>query len=556
MLQSLHIQNYALIDHLDIDFHPGFSVITGETGAGKSIILGALGMILGQRADTRSIQPEAKRCIVEAIFDLSGFDASSFFETNNLDFDGVECIVRRELSQNGKSRAFINDTPVSAGLLKELSGHLIDIHSQHQNLLLNEERFQLDILDTIAGNADIRKEYAAHFKTWKAAEKAYRDFMEKVEREKNNYDYLSFQLSEIDNARLNPDEQKELEEESMMLENAETIKQGLYNADRLLSAEDEGIGSKLNDCVHTLRNLAEVYPEARQLSERVDSCAIELDDIAQEVSDKLENFSFEPHRLDEVNDRLSLIYALEKKHRCDDIGSLLSYAESLRSQIGDLENSEDVALRLKAEADHMKQSTLRCAARLTSSRRQAAHAVEKGMEERLRPLGMPNVHFEVSLTPLSHPEESGADAATFRFSANKNTPLQDIAQVASGGEIARVMLSLKAMLTAQARQSTIIFDEIDTGVSGRIAEKMALMMKEMSQSGRQVISITHLPQIAALGQYQYKVYKEDGNNATTTHIRELTPEERVTEIAHLLSGEHLTDAAISNAKELLNPKTL
>lgn len=556
MLRNLHIQNYALIESLDIEFHPGFSVITGETGAGKSIILGALGMILGQRADLRSIKQGAKRCVVEAIFDLSGFDVKSFFDDNNLDFDGVECIVRRELSATGKSRAFINDSPVSVTLLRELSSRLIDIHSQHQNLLLNDVQFQLGVVDTVAKNDALLSEYHTLYKAWKEAGKSYQDVLSKTDKDKENFDFLSFQLNEIDQARLQPDEQKELEEESTMLENAESIKGGLYRADRLLSDEDKGISVRLSECLDVLRDLNDVFPETQTLCERLDSCTIEIDDIAQEVSDKLENFNFEPGRLNDVNDRLSTIYALEKKHKCPDIQSLLDYANRLRTQIDNVENSDALLAQLKEDVRRMKEATVACAGRLTATRQKAAVKIEKEMVERLQVLGMPNIRFEVAVEARKEPDTHGMDNITFRFSANKNAPLQDLAQIASGGEIARVMLSLKAMITARTQLSTIIFDEIDTGISGRIAEKMALVMRQMSQSGRQVISITHLPQIAALGEYQYKVYKDEKGETTETRIRELTPDERVIEIAHLLSGEKLTDAAINNAKELLNPKII
>lgn len=556
MLRNLHIQNYALIESLDIDFHPGFSVITGETGAGKSIILGALGMILGQRADVRSIKQGTKRCVVEATFDLSGFDVKSFFDDNNLDFDGVECIVRRELAVTGKSRAFINDTPVPATLLRELSSRLIDIHSQHQNLLLSDVQFQMGVVDTVAKNDALRSEYDALYKAWKDAEKSYKNVLEKTDKDKDNFDFLSFQLNEIDKARLQPDEQEELEEESTMLENAESIKGGLYRADRLLSDEDKGVSSKLSECLDILRDLNDVFPETRALCERLDSCTIEIDDIAQEVSDKLENFNYEPGRLDFVNERLSTIYALEKKHHCENIQALLDYADRLRSQIDNVENSEALIAQLKEDVRRMKNAVTECATRLTGTRRESAKKIEKEMMERLKDLGMPNIRFEVSIEPREEPDSHGMDNVTFRFSANKNAPLQDLAQIASGGEIARVMLSLKAMLSARTQLSTIIFDEIDTGISGRIAEKMALVMRQMSQSGRQVISITHLPQIAALGDFQYKVYKDEKGETTETHIRELSPDERIIEIAHLLSGEKLTDAAINNAKELLNPKII
>ena len=551
MLRSLHIQNYALIENLDITFYPGFSVITGETGAGKSIILGALGLILGQRTDVKAIKQSAKRCVVEAVFDLSHFDLETFFESNDLDFDN-ECIVRREVTDTGKSRAFINDTPVSAALLKELSSYLIDIHSQHQNLLLNQPRFQLNVLDTVAKDSQQQKAYTQAYQAWKSTEHAFREFSERLARQQSEIDYMSFQWRELSEARLQSDEQQALEEESLMLENAEAIKSDLYATDATLSTDERGTVAMLHETLRHLRNLAKVFPNAKPLLERMESSAIEIEDIAQEVSSLQENFSFDPRRLDEVTDRLNLIYSLEKKYRADSVAQLIQKAEDLHCQLNGLENSEETLNQFRAESQRTLKTATEQAAMLSATRCQAARRVEAEMQERLRLLGMPNIRFEVSLTPSPQLQESGADQVQFLFSANKNTPLQDLAQIASGGEMARVMLALKAMLADNTRLSTVIFDEIDTGVSGQIAEQMARMMKAMSHSGRQVISITHLPQIASLGECHYKVYKEDSAETTATHIRQLSPDERVTEIAQLLSGAQLTDAAVNNARELLS----
>ena len=551
MLRSLHIQNYALIENLDITFYPGFSVITGETGAGKSIILGALGLILGQRTDVKAIKQGTKRCVVEAVFDLSHFDLETFFESNDLDFDS-ECIVRREVTDTGKSRAFINDTPVSAALLKELSSYLIDIHSQHQNLLLNQPRFQLNVLDTVAKDSQQQKAYTQAYQAWKSAEHAFREFSERLARQQSEIDYLSFQWRELSEARLQPDEQQTLEEESLMLENAEAIKSDLYATDAALSTDERGTVAMLHEALRHMRNLAKVFPNAKPLLERMESSAIEIEDIAQEVSSLQENFSFDPHRLDEVTDRLNLIYSLEKKYRTDSVAQLIQKAEDLHRQLDGLENSEETLNQLRTESQRTLKAASEQAAALSAARRQAARCVETEMQERLRLLGMPNIRFNVLLTPSPQLQESGADQVQCLFSANKNIPLQDLAQIASGGEMARVMLALKAMLADNTRLSTVIFDEIDTGVSGQIAEQMARMMKAMSHSGRQVISITHLPQIASLGECHYKVYKEDSAETTATHIRQLSPDERVTEIAQLLSGAQLTDAAVNNARELLS----
>ena len=550
MLQSLHIQNYALIENLDITFYPGFSVITGETGAGKSIILGALGLILGQRTDVRAIKQGAKRCVVEAVFDLSHFGLESFFENNGLDFDG-ECIVRREMTDSGKSRAFVNDTPVAAVLLKELSPYLIDIHSQHQNLLINQATFQLNVLDTVADNAELLRAYFNAYHIWKDADRALQDFQERLAREQSEFDFLSFQLHELSDARLQADEQQTLEEESLILENAETIKSELYTADAALSAEDSGTVARLHEALRHLSNLATVFPDTKALHERLDSAIIEIEDIAQEIASLQENFSFDPQRLDAVTDRLNLIYSLQKKYRVNTVSELIEKAQALQQQLDGLENSEETLAQLRQESQRALSAATQAAARLTETRQKAARRVESEMQERLRLLNMPNIRFEVALSAAPQLQESGADQVQFLFSANKNTPLQDLSLIASGGEIARVMLSLKAMLADSTSQSTVIFDEIDTGVSGQTAEQMARMMKAMSHNGRQVISITHLPQIAAHGEHHYKVYKEDHAETTATHIRQLSPDERVTEIAQLLSGTQLTEAALNNARELL-----
>ena len=550
MLQSLHIQNYALIENLDITFYPGFSVITGETGAGKSIILGALGLILGQRTDVRAIKQGAKRCVVEAVFDLSHFGLESFFENNGLDFDG-ECIVRREMTDSGKSRAFVNDTPVAAVLLKELSPYLIDIHSQHQNLLINQATFQLNVLDTVADNAELLRAYFNAYHIWKDADRALHDFQERLAREQSEFDFLSFQLHELSDARLQADEQQTLEEESLILENAETIKSELYTADAALSAEDSGTVARLHEALRHLSNLATVFPATKALHERLDSAIIEIEDIAQEIASLQENFSFDPQRLDAVTDRLNLIYSLQKKYRVNTVSELIEKTQALQQQLDGLENSEETLAQLRQESQRALSAATQAAARLTETRQKAARRVESEMQERLRLLNMPNIRFEVALSAAPQLQESGADQVQFLFSANKNTPLQDLSLIASGGEIARVMLSLKAMLADSTSQSTVIFDEIDTGVSGQTAEQMARMMKAMSHNGRQVISITHLPQIAAHGEHHYKVYKEDHAETTATHIRQLSPDERVTEIAQLLSGTQLTEAALNNARELL-----
>jgi len=560
MIKNIHIENYALIEHLDIDMHSGFSVITGETGAGKSIILGAIGLLLGQRADIKAIKTGASRCTVEASFDIKCYNLESFFNENDLDFDGTECIIRRELTSAGKSRAFINDSPVQLSLLKELGEKLIDVHSQHKNLLLGKEDFQLNILDIMASNAELLTSYKKEYKLYKEFCRKLEEAIASSKQSKDDEDYLRFQLSQLAEAELNDGEQKELEEESETLSHAEDIKQALYRAQGALN--DEG---GCNDAlqlvkasIQALGNINNIYTPSNDLSERLDSCYIELKDIADEIASKCDEIEYNPTRLEWVNERLNTIYTLEQKHHVESIKELLDIQKELEEKLSIIDNSDEFIEEIKAKRDEQFKKASKLAGELSKNRKDAAILVEKKMTELLLPLGMPNVQFKVELTPVTEKDgekvtlsPSGIDVVSFLFSANKNSALQDVTQVASGGEIARVMLSLKALIAGAVKLPTIIFDEIDTGVSGSIAEKMAKIMKDMGDNERQVISITHLPQIAALGSSHYKVYKEDNEDSTVSHIIELTTEQRVEELAHMLSGEQLTDAALENAKSLL-----
>ena len=552
MLKSLFIQNYALIDTLDIRFEPGFSVITGETGAGKSIILGAIGLLLGQRADTRSIKSGTSKCIIEALFDLSAYGMENFFERNDLEFDGKECIVRREITTSGKSRAFVNDTPASVGQLKELGEMLIDVHSQHQNLLLNKENFQLKVIDILAHDKEELSAYKAAFSAYKKAEKQLCEAKQAAEKAREEEDYLAFQLEQLESAALKSGEQEELEQESELLSHAEEIKQTLYQAGQILDNDRNGILDALKEAHHLLDNLTRAYPDGNELATRMESCYIELKDLAGEIAGRTEQIEFNPERMAYVSERLNTIYELEQKHRADTLDELIAIENDYREKLNAIAHSDAHLQTLQAESDKAREQMAAQAARLTALRRKAAALTEEQMKERLIPLGIPHVRFKVELTPKEEPDETGADKINFLFSANRSGPLQPIAQVASGGEIARVMLSLKAMISGAVKLPTIIFDEIDTGVSGNIAEKMARIMQEMGDMNRQVVSITHLPQIAAFGTTHYKVYKEDRPEGTTSHIVRLDEQGRVEEIAHMLSGSTLTDAAINNAKELLN----
>lgn len=550
MLRSLYIQNYALIEKLDIAFEGGFSVITGETGAGKSIILGAMGLLLGQRADVKAIRVGASKCIIEARFDISSYDMRPFFGENELEYED-ECILRREVYASGKSRAFINDTPVSLGQMKELGEQLIDIHSQHQNLLLNKEGFQLNVLDLLAhDDADIQA-YQTIYREWRQAEQDLEALIAMAEKNRSDEDYLRFQWEQLEEAQLTSGEQEELEQEAEMLSHAEDIKTGLYRAGQLLSADEGGVLGALKECQNSLQVLRTMYVPVGELTERMEALYIELKDISREIADREETVEFNPTRLDEVNERLNLIYTLEQKHHVDTVDELLALEREYASKLSAITSSDEDIERLKIRSAALLEEVKKQAAVLTEARRQAALEVERQMASRLIPLGMPNVRFQVEMGVRKEPGIHGADTVSFLFSANKNGTLQSISSVASGGEIARVMLSVKAMIAGAVKLPTIVFDEIDTGVSGEIADRMADIMQEMGDSDRQVISITHLPQIAARGRVHYKVYKQDNEQETNSHIRRLTEEERVEEIAHMLSGATLTEAALNNARALL-----
>ncbi len=550
MLRSLYIQNYALIEKLDIDFGSGFSVITGETGAGKSIILGAIGLLLGQRADVKSIRQGAAKCVIEARFEIAGYGMRPFFEENELEYED-ECILRREVYASGKSRAFINDTPASLVQMKELGEQLIDVHSQHQNLLLNKEGFQLNVLDILAHDEEELNNYQSLHREWKQVQQDLEDLIVLAEQNKADEDYIRFQLEQLEDAQLAAGEQEELEQEADTLSHAEEIKAGLFRAGQVMNSDEGGLLSALKECLNTMLGLQKVYPSAGELAERLESSYIELKDISQEVSGKEEEIEFNPVRLEEVNDRLNLIYTLQQKHRVTTVDELLALADDYAAKLANITSSDEQIEELKVRSEALYSKVKKQAAVLTKLRTAAAREVEKQMAARLIPLGMPNVRFRVEIGARKEPGVHGADTVNFLFSANKNGALQSISSVASGGEIARVMLSVKAMIAGAVRLPTIVFDEIDTGVSGEIADRMADIMQEMGDSDRQVISITHLPQIAARGRAHYKVYKQDNETETNSHIRRLADEERIEEIAHMLSGATLTDAALNNAKALL-----
>ena len=554
MLKQLYIKNFTLIDELDITFHSGFSVITGETGAGKSIILGALHLLLGARADSKQIKNGSSKCVVEAHFDLSHYGLETFFDEFGIDYDANDCIIRREVNDNGKSRAFVNDTPVALTTMRELGEQLIDIHSQHQNLLLQKEDFQLNVVDIIADNAQLRQSYLQAYNEYHKATKRFNDFQEASQKSKENEEFLRFQFSELDKAKLVAGEDEELEQQSRTLSHVEDIKSALYDASSALSSEDGGCVEKTKNASSRLHDITEVFPEIKDVDERLSSAYIELKDIAQEIERKLENVDFDPRQLDEINSRLDLIYALEQKFHASSVDELINEYKRLQDELASIDGGDEQLEQLQQEMQEKYDVAMKLARKLSDARKKAAQKVEEGLKQRLVPLGIPNVKFKIEFKDRDC-SPSGIDKVSFLFSANSSTALQPVSQVASGGEISRVMLSLKAMISGAVKLPTIIFDEIDTGVSGRVAEKMAQIMKEMGDNHRQVLSITHLPQIAAIGATHYKVSKEETAQGTISHMQMLTEQERIEEIAQMLSGSDISEAAIANAKTLLKNST-
>lgn len=550
MLTHLYITNYALIEELDIDFHDGFSVITGETGAGKSIILGALGLLLGKRADAQAIKNGEKKCCIEASFDIRSLNLKSFFADNDIDNDDTECILRREVINTGKSRAFINDTPVSLTQLKELGTYLIDIHSQHQNLLMNQEDFLLDIVDTIAGNQSLRETYLHTFEAWKRAQTLLLELQARAEKDQANQDYLKFQIQQFQEANLSEGEQEELEQEASTLNHAEDIKQALFAACAPLVSEELRLLEELKNGTQKLESISAVYPQAQEMAERLNSAYIELEDLSSELEKVQMEIEFDPIRQNFVEERLNTIYSLEQKHKVSTIAELLQIYDDLQKRLNEIENIDETLKEKEKEVEQQLGALAKSAKALTKSRETAAKTIAKSLIEQLQTLGMPHVKLEFSLTPKSSFDRNGSDTISLLFSANKNRPLQDVAAIASGGEIARLMLSLKALIAKSKALPTIIFDEIDTGVSGTMAEKMALTMQQIADNC-QVLCITHLPQIAALGAHHYRVYKVEGDDKTTSHISLLSQDERIKEIANMLTGSEMTEAAINNAKSLL-----
>ncbi len=550
MLKSLFIQNFVLIDSLDIRFEKGFSVITGETGAGKSIILGALSLVLGQRADGKSIKKESDKCIIEAVFDVSKYQMESFFIGHDLDYDADCCILRRELYSSGKSRAFVNDSPVSLNVLRELGAQLIDIHSQHQNLLLGDNRFQLKVIDVMAENEILLILYKKEYTRYQGLRKELKELKRLAESSKQEEDYIRFQLDQLNEADLKQGEQEELELEQETLSHAEEIKGSLYKVAELLNGEEYGVVQLLKESLSTTEFLLRYFPKAGEVSERIRSSYIDLSDLASEVDVMKEDVEFNPERLDWVNERLNVLYSLQQKHRVSTVAELIALRDQYAERLLAIDSFDERITSLEQELDVSYKELLQQASVLSEQRKVASVAMASQLEKMIVPLGMPNARFRVDIEPRVEPESDGMDDVRFMFSANKSAELQPVAQTASGGEISRLMLCIKAMIAGFTALPTIIFDEVDTGVSGDIADKMGDIMKTLGTK-MQVFAITHLPQIAAKGQAHYFVYKRDEGDRTVTRIKQLNDKERVKEVARMLSGASLTEASLANARDLL-----
>jgi DNA repair protein RecN (Recombination protein N) len=550
MLQSLTIQNYALISQLKIDFSAGFSVITGETGAGKSIILGALSLILGQRAEAKSIKQNEDKCLIEGVFDVSSYQLEPFFTEKELEYDAHSCILRREIWSSGKSRAFINDSPVGLNDLKELGAFLIDIHSQHQNLLLADNHFQLQVLDVLAQNKDLKNGYQAAYKEYVSINRQLKELKEKIKNQQTEEDYIRYQFKQLNEAHLQTGEQTALEHEAETLSHVEEIKSGLYRIEQLLSTDETGIVPALKDSLNQALSLKKIQQASEEITERLQTAYLDLKDLAMEISSKQEKLEFNPERLQEVSARLDLIYSLQQKHRLDSVEKLIELRDNFDKQIREIDYSDEELAQLEKKSATFYAKVMQIAESLSKTRKKAALLLEKQLTEKISVLGMPNMRFNAELTQKESPDSTGKDEVVYLFSANKNVELKPVAQTASGGEISRLMLGIKALIAGTMALPSIIFDEIDTGVSGEIADKMGDIMCQLGNI-MQVIAISHLPQIAAKGESQFHVYKEESKGLAETHIRQLSEEERIQEIARILSGSKLTDAAIENAKELL-----
>lgn len=558
MLKHLTINNYILIESLDMDLNPDFSVMTGETGAGKSIILDALGLLMGQRADTQCIMPGAAKCFVEGVFDVTNDDLCHLFEENELDYEPSECILRREVSNNGKSRAFVNDTPVNVSILKKIALRLLDIHSQHSNLLLDDSTFQLGIVDTIAAHNDILSQYKESYSRIVEASRKLKELKENLAKRQDEEDYLRYQLEQLESFNPQQGEDEYLKLQQNELTHAEDIKVALGSIDSMLCGDNndaDGVVDTMNRVCQIMRQIIHVYPSADEYLTRLETALIEVRDIAGDLSGKAEDIEYNPERLQKINDRLDALYALEQKHHVNSSEDLMALAEDIRSQLNVLTDASDNIQALQEEISFETTVANKLAAKLSSERQKAAGKVKEIVEKALAAMDMPAAKFVVDIQSSKELNPYGMDIITFLFSANNSLPLRPLAEVASGGEMSRVMLALKALTSRQMHLPTIVFDEIDTGVSGKVASSMAQIMSEMcKEAEQQVLAITHLPQIAAKADVHYHVYKEDVDGRTLTRIRQLDFEQRIAELAHMLSGSKVTEAAMENARQLLQDK--
>lgn len=549
MLVKLFVQNYALIKELDIELEEGLTIITGETGAGKSILLGALSLILGARADSSVLLDNNEKCIVEGTFRIENYDLNEFFSSNELDYEPV-AILRREINPAGKSRAFLNDTPVTISLLKELGDKLIDIHSQHQTLMLNDNSFQLNLIDSFAGNATLISEYKLVYNSYHKLKKEFGELKEKADRNSADLEYYKFQLNQLEEAKLISGEQEKLEKEQEMLEHAEEIKLALSNSLNLLSSDEMSILSMLKEVKLNIGKIKEFLPEVDNLLSRSESSYIELDDIAGEIEKLGTSIEADPQYLIQVNNRLDNIYSLIQKHRVGNLNELITKKEEIGNLINSIVTSDERFLELEKLLEKEVSSLKIISEKMSANRKGVLNDVEIKITELLKQLGMPNAKFRITLSQLKDFTPTGLDHADFLFSANKQVAPENLAKIASGGELSRVMLSLKSLLTKNNNLPTIIFDEIDSGVSGEVADKVGQILSGMGKY-MQVVNITHLPQVASRGTRHYHVYKDESGDSTITRVKLLSMDERVIEVARLLSGSEITETAIKNARELL-----
>lgn len=552
MIKQLHISNYALIDKLDIAFADGLTIITGETGAGKSIILGALSLILGERADSKAIRDASAKTVVEATFDIGGYHLEPFFKTNDIDWDEHECLIRRELSPTGRSRAFVNDTPVALTVLRELTTQLLDIHSQHSNMLLSQPAYQLSILDSIAGNSELLNNYRTAYKSYREAVKALDETQRAMEQLRQNEDYIRFQLDQLQTMQLQPDEDKQLEAEQSKLSNITELKEALWSVENDLNSEENSILERLTAVAQRLEDAERNLSEVEGMSSRVRSSLIELKDIAQSVSSIMDTLNDDPAELARIDERLNNIYSLQRKHNAQDVNQLIDIQHEYERQLGEIEHNDDIVEELKTRVNACRDEAMKLASQLSVKRQDAAKRFGKELLALANPLGMKNIAFDVAFntTDLT---SSGTDSVEFMMAFNKNQQLTPVKDTASGGEISRVMLCIKTIIARHMRLPSIIFDEVDTGVSGDVANMVGEMMADIAQA-IQVIAITHLPQVAANGDHHLRVFKADNEVETLTRVQSLDEQEHVMEIARMLSGKDLNQAAIENAKSLIKHK--